>query len=254
MLAAILPAPVRAEDPARAALEQRYGVQLISHDLQQRVAPEVDTPTRPVRMADLADSDEPAALASLRAALAVYPDRFLHQMLHRVVMASDITVYGEPAGGLFHGEMVAISYFNVTSPASASFDTDTLHHELSSIVRAHAMFNDTAWTAANPPEFTYMDLSGYKKTLAHPGSVDGDDALHRQGFVADYGETSLDNDWNTYAEKVFGHGPDFANEIRAYPRMQQKTRQLIDVYESFDPAFEAYFQRTGLDAAAPRPG
>ena len=102
-------------------------------------------------MADLPATDEPAALASLQAALAVYPTGFLHQTLHRVVMASDIKVYGEPAGGWFHGDMVTISYFHVTSPTSAGFDTDTFRHELSSIVRAHATFDVTAWTAGNPP-------------------------------------------------------------------------------------------------------
>ena len=98
-----------------------------------------------------------------------------------------------------------------------------------------------------------MDLSRYKKALADPGSVGGDDALHRQGFVAAYGQTSLDNDWNTYAEKVFGHGADFAEEIKAYPSMQQKTRQMIEIYGSFAPAFQAYFKLTGLDAVAAVP-
>ena len=235
----------------QAAIEAQYGLSIVTTDLQVNIAPEVARVDRPVHMADLPARDLPAALASLRTALSVYPDGFLRQMLHRVAVAGDITVLGEPAGGLFHGDMVAISYFNVGDPASAAFDSDTLHHELSSIVRAHATFNVSAWTAANPPNFHYLDFDSYKNVLADPGSVDGSEALHRDGFVALYGTTSLDNDWNTYAEKVFGHGQEFGREIRNFPAMQAKTRQLMDIYLSFDPAFAAYFQQTGLAFAAP---
>ena len=241
----------RAQSSEQAAIEARYGLSILTADLQATVAAEVTRPDRPVQMTDLPARNLPAALASLRAALAVYPDGFVRQMLHRVALAGDITVYGQPAGGLFHRDMVAISDFNVDDPASASFDSDTLHHELSSIVRAHATFNVTAWEAANPPGFQYLDLAAYKKVLADPGSVDGTDALHRQGFVARYGMTSLDNDWNTYAEKVFGHGRDFSREIRRFPAMQAKTRLLIDIYLSFDQGFGPYFQQTGLASAAP---
>lgn len=239
-----------ADAPSVAGLERRYGLQVLTRDLQATVAPAVDTPARPVRMADLPPGSEPAALRSLDAAMAVYPPGFLHRMLRRVAMAGDLTVFGEEAGGLFGGAMVTVSYRYVGDPGSDGFDTDTFHHELSSVVRAQVAFNVTTWSAANPPGFAYMDLAAYKATLADAGSVDGDPALHAAGFVARYGQTSLDNDFNTYAEKVFGHGPDFAREIAAFPRMRRKTRQLMDIYEALDPGFADYFRRTGLDAAA----
>ena len=238
------------DDGAR--LERQFGLQLLSHDLQRDIAPEVDTPTRPVALTDLPDADRPAAIATLASALASYPPAFIHRMLHRVAMAGDIMVFGKPVGGFFHGDMVAISYFNVQDKASATFDADTLHHELSSIVRKHVSFNVTVWDNANPPGFTYMDEAAYQQALVQPGSVDGDDTLHQAGFVAAYGQTSLDNDWNTYAEKIFGHGAAFAREIAPYPAMRTKTRLLIDIYQGLDPGFAPYFERTGLRAAVER--
>ena len=50
---------------------------------------------------------------------------------------------------------------------------------------------------------------------------------------------------------VFGHGRRFAAEIARFPRMQQKTRQMIDIYTGLDAGFEAYFKQTGLAQAAP---
>lgn len=233
-------------------LQTDSGITVFEHDLQKRITSEIALPTRPITLIDLPDSDVAAAARSLRSALDVYPAGFLHTMLHRVVMAGDITVFGIRAGGLYHDDMVAISYVDVEDGEGARFSIDTLHHELSSIVRQHVTFNDTQWEAANPQSFGYMDEAGYRRVLANPGSVDGDPALHQAGFVSLYGKTSLDNDWNTYAEKVFGHGATFAREIAPYPKMRQKTRQLLDIYQGLDSTFANYFARTGLRAAVAR--
>lgn len=230
-------------------LQTDFGITVFAYDLQKRIAPEVARPTRPITLIDLPDADIAAATRSLRLALNVYPASFLHTMLHRVVMAGNITVFGIRAGGLYHDDMVAIAYVDVRHGEGSRFAVDTLHHELSSIVRQHVTFNDTEWEAANPQNFSYMDEAGYRRVLADPGSVDGDSALHQAGFVSLYGKTSLDNDWNTYAEKVFGHGAAFAREIAPYPRMRQKTRQLLDIYQGLDPTFANYFAHTGLRAA-----
>ncbi len=237
-------------EPTKAELERSYGVVLLTQDLQRTVAPQVERPDRPVRIADLPVADTPAALRSLQAAMAVYPPGFVHRMLRRVAMAGPVSEFGLPVGGFFDGDLIAISYNNVTDPVSASFDTDTFHHELSSLVRAQVAFNVTSWTAANPPGFHYMDRQAYQRALAEAGSVDGDAALHMAGFVSAYGRTSLDNDFNTYAEKVFGHAEAFAAEITAFPRMQAKVLQLMTIYEALDDGFTAFFDRTGLTQAA----
>ena len=235
--------------PLRAEIAARWGLTVLSTDLDRAIAPRVARPTMPVHLADLPSAQQPMALAVVRDALSVYPPDFVRRILREVVLAGDITVWGETTGGLYGGPMIAVNFRGIDDPASRGFDVDTVHHELSSIVRRQVSFDVTAWEAANPPGFHYMDASGYRATLADAGSVEGDEALHRAGFVSRYGQTTLDNDWNTYAERVFGHGEDLARVIATSAPMRAKTQMLLDIYLSLDPSFAAYFDRAGLIAA-----
>ncbi len=232
------------------AFKQRWGVTVITSDLQREIAPLVATPSRPVQLSDLDPSADAVALNLLGKAFAVYPPGFVPRMLKTIAAASDVKVWNEEAGGFFHEAMIAVNFKGVEDPSTRGFDVDTVHHELSSIVKTQTTFDISAWERANPRDFTYMDLSGLKATLADAGSVEGDATLHEEGFVSRYGQTSLENDWNTYAERVFGHGADFASLLVKEPAMRPKARILMAVYESLDPRFHAYFERVGLSRAA----
>ena len=229
--------------------QQHWGVAVVANDLQSRVTALVTTPTRPVRMRDLNASDESAALALVGKAFAVYPTGFVPRMLKTIALASHIDVWRRDAGGLYRDQMIAVNFEGINDPSTRPFDIDTVHHELSSIVRRQVTFNVTSWESANPAGFSYMSREGYKAVLSDAGAVEGTPALHRLGFISHYGQTSLDNDWNTYAERVFGHGTEFAQWLIAEPALRAKTRILIDVYQSLDPRFGAYFEQTGLSRA-----
>ncbi len=227
----------------------RWHGEIVTDGLQARIAPLVARPDRPVAMTDLPDSDRTAAFGALDRATSVYPPGFLDTILHRVVLAGGIEMWGTEVGGFFDGGTIALNEQGAGSAAGAGFVADSFHHELSSIVRNQVLFNVSDWTADNPPGFAYASLADYKAILAERPSVEGDDVLHEQGFVSRYGTTSLDNDWNTYAERVFGHGRDLAVQIARFPRMRDKVRQLLDIYAKLDPRFEPYFRQTGLRAA-----
>ena len=237
-------------DGLRREFLTRWNVRTIASGVDAVVAPRVGKPGMPVDLQDLAPDRELAALQLVRSALLVYPPGFVRRMLHEVVLSSGLTVWNEPVGGFYFDHTIAVNFAGIEDPATRGFDVDTVHHELSSIVRRQITFDVTAWEAINPSGFAYMDTSTYKATLRDAGSVEGDDALHRAGFVSRYGQTTLDNDWNTYAERVFGHGTEFAKQVARFLPMRRKTRILMDVYLSLDPGFAAYFQRTGLSQAA----
>ncbi len=232
--------------PLRAEISRVWHGEIVTSALQANIAPAVQLSGRPVLIDDLPQGDLLPALSSLYGAMAIYPAGFLDRIVKRVVLAGRIRMWNLDVGGFFNGSTVAINDASVASPDGKVFSADTFHHELSSIIRNQVLFNVSEWTADNPPGFRYLSLDAYKALLAKPPSVEGDAALHDQGFVAAYGTTSLDNDWNTYAEKVFGHGPQFAELIRRYPKMRSKTRQLLDIYAGLDQRFEAYFRQSGL--------
>ena len=236
----------RTVSPDLSAVAAYFHGQLITQGLQPALAPLIAKPDRPVSITDLPlDLSRPATQA-VGSALAVYPPGFVDKLVHRIALAGQITLWNTQVGGFFVADAIALNAHDVASSGGETFLADSFHHELSSIVRNQVLFNVSDWTANNPVGFAYASLDEYKRILAQRPPVDGDDALHTQGFVSLYGTTSLDNDWNTYAEQVFGHPRDLADEIRRFPRMRDKTRQLLNVYRRLDPRFGPLFDATGL--------
>jgi hypothetical protein len=236
----------RTADLDTRAVTSRFHGQLITKSLQSTVAPLVARPDRPTTLTDLPLASEQPAINGLASALAIYPPGFIDKLVHRIARAGQITMWNLEAGGFFTADMIALNAHGIALPGGATFLADSFHHEFSSIVRNQVLFNVSDWTATNPQNFSYATMEQYKRIMAQPGSVECDETLHKNGFVSLYGTTSLDNDWNTYAERVFGHPEDFAGQIKRFPRMQAKTRQMLDIYSKLDPRFERFFTTTGL--------
>ena len=236
----------RTVSPDLSAVAAYFHGQLVTQGLQPALAPLIAKPDRPVSITDLRLDLSRPAIHALGSALAVYPPGFVDRLVHRIALAGQITLWNTQVGGFFVADTIALNAHDVASSGGETFLADSFHHELSSIVRNQVLFNVSDWTANNPVGFAYASLDEYKRILAQRLPVDGDDALHAQGFVSLYGTTSLDNDWNTYAERVLGHPRDLADEIRRFPRMRDKTRQLMSVYRRLDPRFGPLFDATGL--------
>ncbi len=218
--------------------------------MQSTIAPLIAHYDRPVSISDLPSDTQQQAIKALTNAVVVYPPGFVDKLVKRIALAGQITLWNTEVGGFFVAGIIALNAHDISSPGGETFLADSFHHELSSIVREHVLFNVSDWTASNPVGFNYTSLDDYKKVLVHRPPVEGDEALHAQGFVSLYGTTSLDNDWNTYAERVFGHPREFAAEIKRFPKMQSKTRQLLDIYSKSEPRLDAFFTATGLRQSA----
>jgi hypothetical protein len=228
-------------------LEAQGNFAILADDLQKRIGPSVVMPDRPVKITDLGPR-RLGPLQSIEAALSPYPPGFVARFITLLALAGDVTFWKDtPVGGFFFPKGICL---NAGDPADAGEVTTRLfHHELSSLVRLGAPFDDARWASFNPAGFKYLDEAAYRVLLKSHPHEGGDAALNAQGFVRPYGESDLDNDWNTYAEEAFGNAAAFSTLIRPYPRMQGKTAMLIDVYSHLDPAFRSYFERTGLIAA-----
>jgi hypothetical protein len=218
-------------------------------DLQVKMIPTIDRPDLSITLTDLPATDKGRAEALLSEALAVYPDGFLHRVVDRIILAGNIGFWsGQEVGGFYFDRGIAVNCRGM-EPA---YITRDIHHELSSLVRRAATPADSAWTAANPPGFHYLSMDAYRAMMRDGTSDTTGPALYAEGFVRNYGKTTLDNDYNTYAERMFSDGPAFASLIKAYPRMRAKAQLVIASYVQVDPAMAAYFERTGLqDATKP---
>ncbi len=218
-------------------------IAIMATGLQAAVVPLVARPDLTIRLDDLPGDARQPAEAALASAMAVYPAGFLHSLLDRVVLAGDIRFWSDQEiGGFYFPRGVALNCQGL-DPA---FIARTFHHELSSLVRLAAPPDPAQWQAANPPGFSYESDGQYRGMLRDGSSDATGPALYAEGFVRAYGKADPDDDWNTYAERVFTDGRAFAALIKDYPRMRVKTGLLVASYLKLAPGLAGYFDAIGL--------
>ena len=235
-------------DLLRQTVARDWHVTVVDHDLANTIVPRVATADRPVTMADLSAGNAPACLQAVVAAFKAYPTGLVSSRVQQVALADMIHAWSIRIGGFHAPGLVAV---NCESAAeNGDFDTDSVHDELAALMLARGGLDEAAWQGFNPPGFRYGDVASYKDELRNPGSRDGDAALHRNGFVGSLGLTGIENDFQTYAERMFGHPAEFAALLRQQPAMRGKARLVMAFYVSQAPSLAGQFREEGLTAAA----
>jgi len=70
------------------------------------------------------------------------------------------------------------------------------------------------------------------------------------GFLSAYGATTLENDFNVYAEKMFTEPANLALLAREHELVRRKLEFVRAAYEAIDPRFSDRFREMGLDEAS----
>lgn len=68
------------------------------------------------------------------------------------------------------------------------------------------------------------------------------------GFLTTYGATNPENDFNTYAEKVFADVERLKSMARGQDLIKRKLRFVLEIYEHIDPRLNKYFVAAGLES------
>jgi hypothetical protein len=193
----------------------------------------------------------PVALDGIEQALAVYPPGFVATRCKAVFICGSLTLDGARAGGTYGPAwivLVARLSFDFSIYATALFG---IHHELSSLVWHTRLDLPSRWHTLLP-----VGYSGARDNAeALKAAASGDDDVDR-GFLSPYGATSVENDFNVYAEVVFTDAARVKALAGTHPVIAQKLALLMDAYTSLDSRFEDIFKKLGLDrfATVPLPG
>jgi hypothetical protein len=105
------------------------------------------------------------------------------------------------------------------------------------------------WRAANQPNFHYLPTQmDVIRSAALESRQDPTKApeWHAAGFVDDYGMSSLDNDFNMYAELAMTEPEKLKQLADQYPRIRSKTRILAQFYGRLAPELKHYFAQAEL--------
>ncbi|MBT8340225.1 MAG: hypothetical protein HKP58_12450 [Desulfatitalea sp.] len=114
----------------------------------------------------------------------------------------------------------------------------TFHHEFSSLLLARHSFWINPWTDNNSKSFIYFyEKYDTWKEMVKASEVFTDKDCYENGFVAKYGTTSFENDFNEYAAMIFTYPEKFKKIMNQYPRVRGKFLVWLEFYQKIDPIF-----------------
>lgn len=191
------------------------------------------------------------AKIAISAALKDYPPEFLRNTGPNIFIANEVSILGYPVAGTVLPEgdrgwvILAASYLLPTF--NLQYAELTFHHEFSSLLIRLRPFPYQSWKQNLPVGFTFQNTVSARLDATVPNTAASKlTDLISEGFVSEYGRSSLENDINTYAELLMGNPEKLANLAKASEVVRRKAELIARFYASLHPGFAEYFSTQGL--------
>jgi hypothetical protein len=190
------------------------------------------------------------ALTGVKMAIVKYPPSLIRKYLKAVFITGILKIYGVQGGGSYFDSWIYLSALEKYESSGPDLYAENFHHELSSLFLRDSLFPKNSWQSVNEVKFSYMARQiDVVKSAAQENRKDkkNSSTWYHAGFVSDYGMSSLENDFNTYAEMAMTRPKKLKQLSIEYPRIKAKTILLIDFYSKLAPELREYFQTVGLN-------
>lgn len=187
----------------------------------------------------ISPTDETPCVQIIRNALSKYPSKLTEANLKTVYIIQNLSFYGLNYGGTNSSDALYLTLVPVREDNfGLKFLERAFHHELSSILlrNYNHLFPTSSWTAANPPDFQYRG-DGTQSLREGTANTKYDSKLNDQGFLAQYSTSSLEEDFNMFAEAIFTGDSDFWRIYSKNPSIAKKADLVINFYNRIDPIF-----------------
>ena len=231
-------------EPAAPGFEHRTGVK-ISFGVHDDMFP-VSWHTERInaRARPLDTTEYMRSLEILSAALSKYPDSLLRQDLDEIYVVQSLEFFGASYGGTYTGKVVYLSNKGARMHYTHAYIERVFHAEFSSVLmkRYPRSFDEKAWLRANARDFRYGE--GGMRALKDGKSSENFVAEHHElGFLNQYAQSSLENDFNAMVKNLFMPNPGFWEVTDRYEGLRIKRDLAIAFYHDIDPMFnEAWFR------------
>jgi hypothetical protein len=171
--------------------------------------------------------------------LAKYPAAVLRANLKRIYLLKRIFYSGISAGGTNSRDTV---YGIVKKQTPDSKLEEIIHAEFSSILLRNfpTYLDETVWQESNSPDFRYRG-NGVQAIRNQQASEQPNDALLEQGFLNEYAKASIEEDFNSFAGRLFVGEARLWKAIENYPRVKAKADMVIGFYQKIDPLLTKEF-------------
>lgn len=192
----------------------------------------------------LPDDRREDALRVMDAAWVKYPLEVLREHLRTLYLLGELRYRGVVTSGTNSRTDVYVKIGPVENGFTARHNESVFHAEFSSIlIRNRPQFLDQdAWKAANPPGFSYLG-DGVEAVKQGKASTRGDDMLNAQGFVSQYSQSTLENDFNGYAARLWTGDAALWQLAKKHPPIHRKLALVLGFYQQIHPTLDAAFFR-----------
>lgn len=180
-----------------------------------------------------------AARAIVDRALAKYPPAVLDANLKKLYVVGRLEYSGVATGGT-NSRNAVYMVWNARFPAGKI--EGNLHAEFSSILlRNHARhFDRDAWLKLNPPNFAYRG-TGVQAVQNKQASLRVEAGLNTEGFINQYGQASMEEDFNSYAGRLWMGDTELWSAVGEYPKVKAKAALAMAFYQKLDAALTGEF-------------
>jgi len=189
-----------------------------------------------VRATPLPAARRATAEAWLAQALAAYPAGFVAQQLRGIYVLGSLSFRGVRAGGSNSRRRIYV-VLPAGSAAQRYFER-VVHAELSSVLlrRYPQHFDQADWLRGTIPGFRY-GASGAAAVRHGLAAAWPTPWTLKQGFLYEYGMSSVENDLNSYAGFLFAHPERLRAFAARYPGIAHKRALTLRFYRALDARF-----------------
>ena len=162
----------------------------------------------------------PRALDGIEESLEIYPAGFFSTLCKAIFVCGSLTRDGAESGGTYGPAwLILVATWEVGE--RGIFETARLgvHHEFSSLVWNALPGLPARWAALLPREWSPAGTNA--EALAAGGR--GADRPRDDGFLSSYGATTVENDFNVYAETAFADAGRLVSAAARSPVVARKT-------------------------------
>jgi hypothetical protein len=160
----------------------------------------------------------------------VYDSEFLKRNLTDIYLLDKLQCYGESYGGTNSRSSLYIDVGPQDKGYTDQFLQAILYSEFSSILMRNYSFPDQEWNLINDEGFKYSENA--IQVVGQANIRVQTEELLKAGFLAEYGTTSLENDFNMFTEWLFTRAIELCDLRAKYEKIGKKADLAIRFYKS----------------------
>ena len=185
------------------------------------------------------------ALRVMEAALAKYPAEVLREHLGTLYLVGELRYRNVVTSGTNSRRDVYVKIGAVEKGFTHLHNEGVFHAEFSSIlIRNRPQFLDeAAWKATNPSDFTYLG-DGVDAVKQGKANTKIDSSLNAQGFLSQYAQSTLENDFNAFAARLWTGDEALWQLSVQHPPIHRKLVLVLRFYQRLHPALDEAFFRS----------